>query len=304
VAGSDGPPVRRDGDGTDGRWLGDPVAFHGEGAFWDASIGGLRSVDMLRGDILTHRGADDGGDHHDDGERSHVGDVAALIRPRAAGGYVVATERGFALLDGELRPQREIPVFDDTAVRMNEGACDAAGRLFCGSMAYDCAPGAGKLYRLDPDLSVHVVLEHVTIPNGLVWTDGGTVALHADTADDAVWAYEFDATSGTFGERALFIDFSAAAGSPDGMALDAEGGLWVALWGGGAVHRYDPAGILAAVVPLPVTNPTSCAIGGDGGTTLFVTTSRQGIRDGAEPRAGQVFALDIGVAAAELHAFG
>ncbi|MGD8168487.1 SMP-30/gluconolactonase/LRE family protein [Herbiconiux sp. P16] len=315
MAGSDGPVAVVQHPG--GRWLGAPAAFHGEGAFWDAAIGALRSVDMLRGDVLTHRepgaadpgaapagGGDPVGDPAGGGERMRVGDVAALIRRRGAGGYVVATERGFALLDDDLGLEREIPVFGDPGVRLNEGACDAAGRFYCGSMAYDCAPGAGKLYRLDPDLSVHVALEHVTIPNGLVWTDGGTVALHADTADDAVYAYEFDPVAGTFGERAVFVDFAGVPGSPDGMALDVEGGLWVAMWGGGAVRRYDARGILTDVVPLPVTNPTSCAIGGQAGTTLFVTTSRQGLVDRVEPHAGQVYAIDIGLAAAEVHAFG
>ncbi|WP_382307942.1 SMP-30/gluconolactonase/LRE family protein [Herbiconiux sp. UC225_62] len=287
-----------------GRWLEGPTAFHGEGAFWDERIGALRSVDMLSGDILTHREtADDGGDAEG---RHSVSDVVALIRPRVTGGYVVATERGFALLDDELRTEREIPVFEETLLRMNEGACDAAGRLCCGSLAYDYAPGAGKLYRLDPDLSVHVVLEQVTIPNGLVWTAGagGPLALHADTADDAVYAYDFDPIAGAFGPRETFVDFAGVTGSPDGMTLDAEGGLWIALWGGAAVRRYDARGILTDIVPLPVSHPTSCAIGGGSGTTLFVTTSRAGDTGAPEPFAGQVYAIDIGVAAAAVHGFG
>lgn len=272
-------------------WLGDPGVFHGEGAYWDARIGALRYVDMLRGDVLTLGGA-----------RTHVGDVVALVRPRADGGYVVAAERGFALLDDALAVVREIPVFDDPEVRMNEGACDASGRLYCGSLAYDYREGGGTLYRLDADLSVHVVLEGVTIPNGLVWSGGA--ALHADTSDGVVYRYEFDAARGTFGAREVFIDFADAPGAPDGMALDAEGGLWVALWGGHSVRRYDTSGALTDTIELAVTNPTSCAIGGTSGTTLFVTTSKQGLGDRVEEHAGEVYALEVGVGAAEVHAFG
>lgn len=285
MAGSDAP----------GRWLDGPVAFHGEGALWDSAHGVLRCVDMLAGDILTFG---NGG-----GSRIHVSDVAALIRPRRDGGFVVAAERGFLLLNDELEPKHSVPVFDDPTVRMNEGSCDPGGRLYCGSMAYDYRAGAGRLYRLDADLSVHVVLEHVTIPNGLLWSADGSVAFHADTAEDAVFAYSVNPATGAFGKRETFIDFRDVQGSPDGMAMDADGGLWIALWGGAAVRRYDDRGQLTDVVSLPVSNPTSCAIGGATGTTLFVTTSRQGVELDQEPRAGTVFEVEIGVPAAMVHAF-
>ena len=275
-----------------GHWIGDPGAFHAEGAYWDSSR--LLYVDMLSGDIVTH---DDAGDR-----RTSVGDVVALVRPRSTGGYIAATERGFALLDRDLALERVIPVFDDHGLRMNEGACDAQGRLYCGSMAYDYRPQAGTLYRLDPDLSVHVVLERVTIPNGLVWVAGGSVALHAETADDRIYAYEFDAGAGTFARREVFADLADLPGSPDGIALDAEGGLWVAMFGGSAVRRFDERGRVTDIVPLEVSNPTSCALGGANGTTLFVTTSRQGAGD--EEHAGRVYAIDVGVRGAEVHGFG
>lgn len=279
-----------------GRWLGDRGAFHAEGAFWDAEAGTLRYVDMLAGDVLTES---PGG-----GIRSHLGDVVALIRGRRDGGYVVAQERGFALLDDQLRTERTIPVFDDRTLRMNEGACDAAGRLFCGSMAYDTRPGAGTLYRLDPDLSVHVALESVSIPNGLVWTADGARALHADTGERAVFAYAFDVDGGALTNRETFLEFAEGDAAPDGMALDEEGGLWIAMWGGGAVRRYDSSGTLSDVVEVPVTNVTSCAFGGASGTTLFVTTSRQAIAPGSQARAGQIYAVEVGVRGAPVHRFG
>jgi sugar lactone lactonase YvrE len=278
-----------------GTWAGPASVFHGEGAFWDSQAQVFRYVDMLAGDVVT----DPAGAQ----TRAHVGEVAALIRRRSGGGYVVADEGGFVLLDDALQVIRRVPVFDDSSVRMNEGGCDGAGRLYCGSMAYDVRPGAGALYRLDPDLSVHVVLENVTVPNGLVWTRDRSVALHSETGDDAVYAYEFDGARGTFGRREVFIDFSDVTGSPDGMALDENGGLWVAMWGGSAVRRYDSAGELVDVLELPVSNVTSCAFGGADGRTLLVTTSRDGIEEGTEPLAGLTYSVDVGVRGAPVHPF-
>lgn len=269
--------------------------FHGEGAFWDAATGSVRFVDMLRGDVMTWNGTSL--------ERTHLSDVAAVIRARTGGGYVVATERGFALTDDGLAVGDDIPVFSDPGLRMNEGACDAAGRFYCGSMAYDTRPDAGRLYRLDPDLSVHVVMEHVTIPNGLVWTDAGERALHVDTREGVIWAWDFDASAGEFSGRRPFIRFDGSGGMPDGMSLDEDGGVWVAMWGGRAVRRYTSAGRLDLTVPLPVANVTSCAFGGADGRTLFITTSRQGLAD-PEPQAGGLFAVETQVAGAPVHAFG
>lgn len=269
--------------------------FHGEGAFWDSATGTLRFVDMLRGDVMTRDGRAL--------RRTHVSDVAAVIRARAEGGYLVATERGFALTDDQLTVTSEIPVFSESGLRMNEGACDAAGRFYCGSMAYDTRPDAGRVYRLDPDLSVHVVLERVTIPNGLVWTGEGEVALHADTREGVIWAYDFHAAAGEFGARRPFTRFDGSAGMPDGMALDDEGGVWVAMWGGGAVRRYTPSGALDVTIALPTVNVTSCAFGGPGRRTLYVTTSRQGLAD-PEPEAGGLFAIATPFRGAPVHAFG
>jgi sugar lactone lactonase YvrE len=292
VAGSEPPTT------SAARWIGDPAVDHGEGAFWDPVTRTLRHVDMLAGDLITVAGEPASVD------RAHVADVLSVIRRRRGGGFVAAVERGFALLDDDLAVVGRIPVFDDPAVRMNEGACDAAGRFFCGSMAYDVRPGGGRLYRLDPDLSVHVALEGVSIPNGLVWTDAGTTALHADTLTREIRAYDYGPDRGEFGASRVFARASADdAGSPDGMALDAEGGVWVAMWGGAAVHRYNAEGRLDHVIPLPVTNPTSCAFGGDD-PVLYVTTSRQGVAAGEEPLAGRVVAVPVGVAGAPVFDFG
>jgi sugar lactone lactonase YvrE len=282
--------------GSDLTWLGDPSVFHGEGAFWDPAVGALRYVDMFRGDVVTLQAGRS--------TRTHVGDVAALVRARAAGGYVVATEQGFALLDADLRVDREVRAFELADIRMNEGACDATGRLYCGSMAYDLRPHHGKLYRLDTDLSIHVVLERVSVPNGLVWASDGGTAFHADTVEGRVNAYEVDVATGAFGASSVFIDFALLPGAPDGMAMDEEGGLWVAMWQGGAIRRFDATGRHTDAIPTGVSNPTSCAFGGADGRTLYITTSRDGLGGRTEPHAGQVLAVEVGVRGAPVHAFG
>jgi sugar lactone lactonase YvrE len=149
--------------------LTDPVAYHGEGPVWSPRWGGLRWVDMLAGDILSL--GPDGAI-----SRRHVGTVAAAIRPRRSGGAVLGLERGFALEDPAGAITALDPLWTHDRVRMNEGACDPDGRFYCGSMGYDRTPGAGNLYRLDPDGSIHVAVEGVTISNGLDWSPDGSAS--------------------------------------------------------------------------------------------------------------------------------
>jgi sugar lactone lactonase YvrE len=256
----------------------DPIAYHGEGPVWSERWGGLRWVDLLAGDVLSLRS---------DGtvDRRHVATVAAALRPRRGGGAVIAVERGFVLeeADGALTELGELWI--DENLRMNEGACDPDGRFYCGSMAYDKRPGAGRVYRLDADRSVYVVLEGVTISNGLDWSPDGSLAYYNDTATGRVDVFDYDSAAGLTNRR----PFADTGARPDGLTVDAEGGVWVALANAGAVRRYTPAGALDAVVELPVTKVTACAFGGGGLDELFITTSRENIDAEAEPQAGALF---------------
>jgi sugar lactone lactonase YvrE len=267
-------------------------AHHAEGPIWDAAAGCVRWVDMLAGDVLSLAA---GGQV----ERLGVGDVAAAIRPRRGGGLVVAVERGFALVDAGGAVTTLPEVWSDPTVRMNDGACDPQGRFYCGSMAYDEAPGRGSLFRLDPDGRVTTVLGGVTISNGLAWRADGATALYVDTPTQRVDELDFDAATGTFSERRPAISIAPDIGSPDGIALDRDGGLWVALWSGGAVHRYGAGGVLEDVITLPVRNVTACALDPDG--HLFITTSAQADEDNAA--AGALFMAEVGVAALPLGGF-
>lgn len=267
--------------------LTDPVAEHGEGPVWFASTGELGFVDMLAGDMLTVRA---------DGSivRRHVGTVAACLRPRASGGFVVALERGFALDDGDGSPLRQLgEVWADHRVRMNEGGCDPDGRFYCGSMAYDQAPRAGALYRLDVDGTVTTVLDGCSISNGLEWSPRGERAYYVDSATQRIDVFDYDPSRGLSGRRP-FATVDETDGSPDGLTVDAEGGVWVALWGGSQVRRYTPEGLLDMIIAVPVRQVSACTFGGSQLDQLFITTSRLGLSDD-EPQAGAVFVVAAGI---------
>jgi len=273
-----------------------PVAYHGEGPVWSERWGGLRWVDMLAGDVL-HLAADG------TVERRHVGAVAAALRPRRRGGAVIGVERGFALEepDGTLTTLAEL--WADTGVRMNEGGCDPDGRFYCGSMAYDKAPGAGRLYRLDPDGSTRIALEDVTISNGLDWSPDGSRAYYNDTETSRVDVFDFDREAGLTNRRA-FARIAPGDGRPDGLTVDAEGGVWVALNHSGSVRRYTPDGAQDAVVEVPPRQVTACTFGGDRLDQLYMTTSRENLPPGEDPLAGSLFRAEVGVRGLPAREFG
>ena len=266
-----------------------PVVEHGEGPVYSARWAGVRWVDMIAGDIL---------ELHPDGsiQRQHVASVAAMMRPRRDAGLVVAGERGLLLSDSDLLDGRfqVLPeIWDDHSVRMNEGGCDPAGNLVVGSMAYDQREGGGSLYRVTPDGTPAVVLEAVTISNGLEWSPDGTLAYYNDTRTGRVDVFDWSAETG-FTDRRPFVT-PESAGGPDGLTVDAEGGVWTALFGGSAVHRYSPGGVLDLVLELPVSQVTAVTFAGPALDQLVITTSKQGLGRDAEPLAGALFNAFPGV---------
>ena len=265
----------------------DPVAYHAEGPVWSERWGGLRWVDMLAGDILSLQ---------EDGSvgRRHVGRVAAALRPRRGGGAVIAVERGFLLEDGDGRLVTLDEVWTDPTVRMNEGGCDPQGRFYAGSMPYDRRKGGGALYRLDPDLSVSVVLEGVTISNGLDWNPDGSLVYYNDTETFRIDAFDYDPEGGLTNRRP-FVDLSEEALRPDGLTVDSEGYVWTALANGGAVRRYTPQGRLDGIVEIPAEKVTACTFGGPRLDELYITTSREDLPPDADPLAGSLFRASVGV---------
>jgi sugar lactone lactonase YvrE len=266
----------------------DVCTFHGEGPAWDAAAGVLRFVDMLAGAVVTLDPATGRLD------RLQVGEVAGAWRPRRSGGMVVSVERGFALVDPDGTVHRLPEIWSDPTVRMNDGACDPSGRFYCGSMAHGAAPGRGSLYALEPGGSVARILDAVTISNGLVFDEAGRTAWYIDTPTQRIDVVDVDPATGAFLDRRPFVSIPVDAGAPDGMARDADGGFWVAMWGGGAVHRYAADGRLDAVVEVPVQHVTACCFGGDALDRLYITTTRYEAHD-PKDEAGSIYLVEPGV---------
>jgi sugar lactone lactonase YvrE len=208
---------------------------------------------------------------------------------------VIATEHDFVICGDRGEEPRLIatPVHDSQA-RFNDGGCDPEGNFLCGTMRYDEGPGGGALYRLKPDQSVDVVLRDVTVSNGLVWTDDGATAYYVDSATHRIDVFDHDPDSGLHNRR-TFAEIPSGSGDPDGLTIDVDGGIWVALWKGGAVRRYAANGSLDAIIELPTRLVTACTFGGPGLDELYITTSRYG-EDAPDPSAGAVFVARPGVA--------
>ncbi|MDO5499721.1 MAG: SMP-30/gluconolactonase/LRE family protein [Propionibacteriaceae bacterium] len=277
--------------------LTETIAYHGEGPVWWPALQRLRMVDMLHGDILTIDPA-----RPDDVVRTSVGSpIASVIRPRTGGGAIVATESGISLASAEdlsdLTPA--VQLFHNGGLRTNEGGCDPQGRFYVGTMAYARTEGAASVYRWDgPGSEAATLFGDVTTSNGLGWSPDGTRAYYIDTATLTVAAFDHDPITG-LGERRPWVQIDPDDGRPDGLVVDAEGGVWVALNKGSAVHRYAPDGSLSEVVEVPVRQVTACTFGGADLAQLFITTSREKLPEDAEPAAGSVYVVSPGVGGLE-----
>jgi sugar lactone lactonase YvrE len=266
----------------------------GEGPFWDELRGELLRVDISRG--LVHGWNPATGAAW---RREFDEEVGAAVPRAGADGLVLAVGRSIVLDEGErLRVLASVEE-DRPGNRFNDCKCDPAGRLWAGTMSGESSPGAGALYRLAPGGDIERVISGTTISNGLGWSPAGDLMYFIDSTTHRIDVFDYDAGSGEIANRRAFAEIDPSDGLPDGMTVDSEGGVWVCLFGGGAVRRYAEDGALEATVPLPVTNPTSPVFGGQDLRMLYVTSARHGLSDdqlAAEPPAGAVLALEPGVA--------
>ena len=219
---------------------------------------------------------------------------------REKGGLVIALASGFAFFDPETgaiqrlaAPEAHLP-----GNRMNDGKCDRRGRFWAGTMDDSLKNQTAALYRLDADLSCHQMETGIGISNSLAWSPDNRTFYYADTLVKTIFAYDFDIDSGTIRNRRVFADCRHMPGAPDGSTIDAEGYLWNAHWDGWKLVRYAPDGRIDREVKLPVQKPTSCMFGGPDLSTLYVTSaiwdhSAEDLK--SQPRAGGLFALDVGV---------
>lgn len=246
-----------------------PGASLGEGAVWDDRHGILVWIDIFRSvinrlDPVRHVT-----------QSTWMPWLLGSIALRGDSGYVVAKQNGFALLDDRLDVEWEVDVTPALGWRFNDGKVDPKGNFWAGAMRADLQAGTGRTFVLTPDRSVVEVERESTLPNGLVWTDGGERLLYVDSAEGSLLEYECRLRG-----RHPSVEFvrivhkwSESEGIPDGIALDGGDGIWVAIWGSGVVQRLSREGVIEGSVSVPAAQPTSLAFGGDDLKTVFVTSA-------------------------------
>ncbi|MEV5183232.1 SMP-30/gluconolactonase/LRE family protein [Streptomyces werraensis] len=254
----------------------------GEGATWDPATGRLLWIDILNSRVHTYAPAT--GRRTVRRSEQHVG----AVKPRAGGGLVLNLRDGVGLLDPDdtFRWLHREPV---AGRRGNDAAVAPDGSLLAGTMRYDEAPGGGTLSRVTGDGAVTVLLDDVTVSNGTGWSPDGRLMYYIDTPTRRVDVCDYG-EDGTIAGRRPLVEIEEGAGFPDGLTVDADGCVWVALWDGGAVRRYTPSGELDRVIELPVPRVTCCAFGGPGLTDLYVTTARVGLT-APHPLAGSLLVV-------------
>ncbi|SCK40299.1 SMP-30/gluconolactonase/LRE family protein [Streptomyces sp. WMMB 322] len=260
----------------------------GEGPAWDVARQRLVWVDILNSRVHTYDPSD--GTRTVMATEQHVG----AAKPRAGGGLVVNLRDGvglygpdgaFSWLHREAVPGR----------RGNDAAVAPDGALWAGSMAYGEDVGGGDLKRVTGDGTAVTVLPEVTVSNGIGWSPDGSLMYYNDTPTRRVDVFDVPGGAGAAGAdvsgRRAFAEIEEGAGYPDGLTVDADGCVWVALWDGGAVRRYTPDGRLDLTVEVPVRRPTACAFGGPDLRDLYVTTASVGADPASAPLAGSVLVL-------------
>jgi sugar lactone lactonase YvrE len=267
----------------------------GETPVWDEAAGLLHWVDIFAGAVWSLDPAS--GEAH----RFEHPTVVGSVVPRERGGLVLAAGRALVAtdLDGngaealcEVEPDRPGNRFNDCRV-------DPAGRFFGGTKVNAPGePGRGAFYRIGADLQPHVAIAETGIANGIGWSPDGATLYFIDSPLQRIDAYEFDPATGELGARHTVADIDPADGLPDGLTVDAEGGIWVALANGWKVRRYAPTGRLEEELTTPVRNPTCPGFGGPDLATLYLTSAH--LRSDPTyaddtPLAGALFALDAGV---------
>lgn len=281
--------------------LGEVRARLGERPVHDARDGSVVWVDIDA--CSVHRWAD--GDHARDAVTSLPSPVS-LAWPAARGGLLLATADGLGLHDGTTLGPLTRPEGMPAGYRFNDGACDAAGRLWVATMPRDGSVGDGTVYRVVAGgegggaLEVTAAVTGVGCGNGVQWSPDGATLYLTDTGTWTVYRAPYDQATGSAGAPEAFLSFDPSGPKPDGTTLDADGCLWVALYGGGAVLRFAPDGSPLGAVRVPTAQVTCLGFGAPGSGRAYVTTAHA---DG-DPLAGAVLGVDVAVDGLPVRAFG
>ena len=277
-------------------------AFLAEAPYWSKTTQSLLWVDILSPSVNVSTPG------NGDTRTTPLNELIGMVVPRRRGGYIAATQSGFRALDLQTGNMAHLASpADMSGRRFNDGKCDALGRLWAGTLALDASPDRGSLYRLDVDGSLEEVETGFHICNGLGWSPDSKRFYLADSGRRSIYAYDYDLSGGIISNKSVFAVFQQSEGTPDGLAIDAEGFIWCAMWDGWAVKRFAPDGRLDRTIDLPVPRPTNCAFGGEHMKTLYITTARirlSAMQLAAAPLSGSILAIDIDVSGSPVGDYG
>jgi sugar lactone lactonase YvrE len=279
----------------------DAKATLGEGPAWDEKSKMVYWVDILAKRVHAFK---DGRD-----DFLQLDEFIGCLAPRRGGGLIAALHASFVTLErGVVRngiphtpagyhpaPQLLARVDEPASNRFNDGKCDPAGRLLAGTMDMDEKSASGNLYSLEAGKQPRKLLDGIRISNGLAWSPDYKTFYYIDTPTRQVRAYDYDLETGNISNPRVAVEVPAAMGWPDGMTSDLEGRLWIALWGGARLSKWNPlTGNLEAEIPIPALQTSSCVFGGTRRDILYVTSARVGLDESAlakYPLSGGLFQI-------------
>jgi len=267
----------------------------GEGAIWNYETNRLYWVNIT-GKMLNIYNPETG-----ENNGLVTGQMIGTVVPSESGKAIVALQNGIYQMDVTTGSKQLIvnPEEGIAGNRFNDGKCDPAGRFWAGTLSLGGEKGKGALYRIDGDGAATKMVGDVTCSNGIVWSADKTKMYYIDTPTHKVMAYDYNNETGEIGNPAVAVEIPEEMGVPDGMSIDSDGNLWIALWGGFAISCWNPQnGKLIRKINVPAKNVTSCAFGGDRLETLYITTARQDLNpEELEkfPLSGGLFKVQPGV---------
>lgn len=267
----------------------DAKALLGEGPLWDARTQTLYWLDVLNKRVYAQADL-----------LCELDDFVGCIAPRRRGGLVLAKRFSLWTFDSDSTSSTLLSTLADEPAnnRFNDGKCDPRGRFVAGTMDIHEKDPTGSLYSFDGK-SITKLLSNVTISNGMTWSPDHKTFYYIDTPTREVRAFDYDLDSGAIANPRVAVTVPESLGWPDGMTSDAQGNLWIALWGGAQITKWNPnTGQLLEQIPLPVIQPSSCTFGGRNMNELFITSARKDLDEAAMrqyPLSGAVFRIETNV---------
>jgi len=273
----------------------DAIAQLGEGPCWDADAQTLYWINIYAGEVHAYSPGS-GNDRV-----ITINEPVGCLAPAKSEKLIFASQSGISLLNPKtgkhmllVSPEPHLP-----GNRFNDGKCDPAGRFLAGTMDNAEVEASGSLYSLSPGGTIKTLLTGIRISNGLAWSPDYRTLYYIDTPIRKVMAYDYDLSTGDISQPRQAVYVPEEMGWPDGMTSDMDGNLWIAMWGGAKITKWDPlTGRLQQAIPLPALNVTSCAFGGEGLTDLYITSARKGMSKeqlARYPLTGGLFRLQAGV---------